>query len=278
MSYKTILVHADLSPAADARYRLAAHLARTMSAHLVGTALTGVSRFLLPDSTALGGPAIAEMYEQMHTDARAALQRFSKVVSEEGIEAVETRLMNDDIDGGMALQATYSDLIVVGQNSRDLTIPGGRYDLPEYLLLTTHRPVLVTPYVGCPPTLTGHALLAWDASLEASRATQLALPLLQTARKVTVAVFRAGRQTERYGEEPGADIALYLARHGVHVEVLVQPVTMDVGASLLSLAADCSADLLVMGCYGHSRFRELLLGGVTATILQSMTLPVLLAH
>lgn len=278
MSYKTILVHADRSPAAEARIRLAARLANAQDAHLVGIALTGVSRFVLPESIALGGPAIAEQYAEMHREARMALDRFDSIARTEGVASFEQRLANDDVDGGMALHARYSDIVIAGQADRSLAVPGSRYDLPEYLLMNAPRPVLVTPYAGCPDQLGSHALLAWDASQEAARAATLALPLLKAASRVTIVVFNGHRDQERFGERPGADIALYLARHGVNAEVLSQALNIDVGNGLLSLAADIDAGLLVMGGYGHARYRELLLGGATATVLQTMTIPVLMAH
>jgi nucleotide-binding universal stress UspA family protein len=278
MNYKTILVHADLSPAAGARMRLAARLANAQGAHLIGTALTGVSRFVIPEGMELGGASIAAQYEQAHREASQALEMFEAVARAEGVSSYEQRLANDDVDGGMALQARYSDLVIAGQTDRSLAVPGSRYDLPEYVLLNSPRPVLITPYAGCPGELAAHALLAWDASQEAARAATLALPLLKAAQQVTVVVFNGHHDPERFGERPGADIALYLARHGVRAEVLRQPLNIDVGNGLLSLAADINAGVLVMGGYGHARYRELLLGGATATVLQSMTIPVLMAH
>jgi nucleotide-binding universal stress UspA family protein len=101
---------------------------------------------------------------------------------------------------------------------------------------------------------------------------------MEQAGKVTLAVFNAGREPEAHGSEPGADMALYLARHGIKVEVSSQVTAIDVGSALLSFASDIDADLLVMGCYGHSRMHEIMLGGASRTVLQSMTLPVLMAH
>ena len=114
--------------------------------------------------------------------------------------------------------------------------------------------------------------------MEATRAVTNALPLLTRARHVTLVVFNVSRFNGAHGQEPGADIALYLARHGVKVSVSSQFTELDIGNALLSLAADKGADLLVMGSYGHTRFREVLLGGVTQTILKTMTLPVLMSH
>jgi len=106
--------------------------------------------------------------------------------------------------------------------------------------------------------------------------------LLQRAEHVHVAIFDAQVHAAEHGEQPGAELLQYLARHGVQAKVhLLDGGGVrrgDIGEALLSQAADLSADLLVMGAYGHSRLRETILGGVTRTILQSMTIPVLMAH
>ena len=87
------------------------------------------------------------------------------------------------------------------------------------------------------------------------------------------------RPGDGHGAQPGTDIATWLSRHGVQVEVAQQTVPeLDVGNQLLSRAADVSADMIVMGAYGHSRFQEMVLGGVTRTLLESMTVPVLMSH
>jgi nucleotide-binding universal stress UspA family protein len=156
--YKTILVHADLSPEAEARYILAAHLANTMGACLIGSAPTGVSRFAMRQSIEQGGPAITAQYARMQGQARAALERFEAVARAQGVASIEARVVDDDLDGGMALQARYSDLVIVGQTDYDRPMPDGRHDLPEYLMMTSGRPILVTPRAGCPSTLGGHAV------------------------------------------------------------------------------------------------------------------------
>lgn len=113
--------------------------------------------------------------------------------------------------------------------------------------------------------------------MAASRAIAAALPLLGRAALVTLAVFNPRASYGAHGEPPGADLAGYLARHGVKLDVVVREAD-DAGEALLSLAAERAADLLVMGCYGHARWRELLLGGVTRLILHRMTLPVLMTR
>jgi nucleotide-binding universal stress UspA family protein len=278
MSYKTILVNADTSPHAAERIKVAAQLAQTFDAHLVGTAMTGVSRFLMPGSVEMGGAMIADQVALMTEAAHKALQQFDDITRQIGLPSCERRLVNDDLDGGLALQARYADLVVVSQVDRDDGSIAGLHNLPEYVLMNGARPVLVLPYAGLPRTIGKRILVAWDGSQEATRAITAALPLLKLAELVQVVVFNPRAKYEAHGELPGADIALYLSRHGVKVESRSDKISGHVGEALLSLAADVNADLLVMGGYGHARYREMLLGGVTETILHSMTLPVLLAH
>jgi nucleotide-binding universal stress UspA family protein len=141
------------------------------------------------------------------------------------------------------------------------------------------RPILVVPYAGHFARIGQRVVIGWDASREAARAVNDAMPLLAAAEAVTVLTIDPEQSPRGHGEIPGADIALHLARHGVTAQVeRTVSAGIGIGNTLLSRAADLEADLLVMGAYGHSRVRELLLGGVTRTMLTSMTLPVLMAH
>lgn len=277
MNIKTLLVHVDTSPAATDRIRLALGLAQAAGAHLVGSALTGISRFVTPAMTAAGDTRLAERCAALRRDASLALQRFDALVRADGLASSEARMVDDDVDGGMAVQARYCDLVIVGQSGGGAAAPDQRDDLPEYLLLTCARPVLVVPHAGHPGPLGGPALVAWDGSVEATRAVTGALPLLRAAAATTVVGFGEGAASAKDGD-PCAHLAAWLGRHGVAARAGHPPSGGDVGEALLSTAADMGAGLLVMGGYGHARYRELLLGGVTATVLRAMTLPVLLAH
>jgi nucleotide-binding universal stress UspA family protein len=277
MSYRTILVHVDDSPQAGARIRAAARLALDAQAHLVGAAMTGVSRFLPPGSLELDAPAIAEHLALMRQRAQLALQQFDAIAAQMGVPSAEHRLVNDDTDGGLTLQARYADLVVLSQFNPDLA-SASRSDLPEYVFLSTPRPVLVLPHQYQDQPLGKRVMVAWDGSVEATRALTAALPLLKAALLVTVSVFGAGAHAGAHGEQPGADIALYLSRHGVNVDVVSGDGDIDAGQALLAQAARLGIDLLVMGGYGHTRLREMLLGGVTRTVLESMTMPVLFSH
>ena len=279
MSYKTILVHVDQSPHAPARCALAVNLAAAEEAHLVGCALTGITaEYYRNMNMTYGGPLNQDHLNELKRDAELALDRFEQQARTAGI-SYERRCSNDEADVGLVQQARFADLVVLSQTDPALTGPSMLGQLPEHLALHGGRPVLLVPYAGAFHHLDRHALVAWDGSRAATRAVTDALPLLRNSAKVTLAMFERARDGQ-LAELPGTDIAPYLARHGVRLEVVQQftHAGYDVGAALLSLAADQSADLLVMGAYGHQRWREILLGGVTRRVLQSMTVPVLMAH
>lgn len=279
MPYKTVLVHVDQSAQAAARTQLAAQLAIAQHAHLVGAAMTGISRFVFNH----GGfnpadPVFAHHLEQLRAYARGALDAFEHRVAALGVASVEARLVEDEAAGGMALQARYADLAVIGQFDPTTAIPGLMSNFPETVLLNSGRPVLVMPYATEISGLPSRVLVAWDGSLTASRAIAGALPMLAQAGSVDVAVLNAEDEADAHGADPGADIALYLSRHGVKVNVIQRRVNGAIGEALLSMIADLGSEMMVMGAYGHTRFREVVLGGVTRTVLQSMTVPVLMAH
>jgi len=282
MEYKTILVHVDESRRAHEPIRIAAFLAQKYNAHLIGAAATGVApQFLMPgvigeSNLSLIGPALAELREH----AASLLTEFESVAWKMDVKSFEKRLIDDDAGAGLALQARYSDLVVIGQVNPVDYSPVLRADFQEYVLMNSGKPVLIIPYAGHFPQVGKKVLLAWDGSMEATRAVSASIPLLRRADLVQVLVLDRGRPSDAHGEQPGADIALFLARHGVKLEVSEQkiPADIDVGNALLSHAADFGADLIVMGGYGHTRFREVLLGGVTRTVLASMTVPVLMSH
>jgi nucleotide-binding universal stress UspA family protein len=142
--------------------------------------------------------------------------------------------------------------------------------------MSAGRPVLMVPYAGRFPDTGKRVLIAWNAGREAARAVTDAMPLLSKAQSVEVVAFGEGGD---HGEVPGADLALFLARHGVKATAARQHAPgVDIGNQILSRAADVNADLIVMGAYGHSRLRELALGGATRSVLDAMTVPVLMAH
>jgi len=276
MSYKTVLVHIDTGKRCAVRLDVAIRLAQQHDAHLV--ALHAIAPFEPPGYVmAEIGPAIIEAQKAVAANELAqAESAFNKQVSAAGLRNVEWRSAVDDLVDAMTLHARYADLLVIGQTeaTEQAHVPA---DFPERLVLAAGRPVLILPSVGRFVTIGKRILVAWNPSREASRAVTDALPLLQRADKVHV--MAVNPKAGEHGSVPGADIGLFLARHGVRVEVKADHgAEIDVGNELLSRAADLEADLIVMGGYAHSRLKEWVLGGATRTILESMTAPVLMSH
>lgn len=271
---KDILVHVDASPRAQARIDLALGLARGHGAHLTG--LHVVAPPFVPMMThAPIPPEIIEQQVQWGREQAAKAEKLFKArVAAAGI-AAEWRVMDGYAPDMVVLNARYSDLTVVGQADPD---GPGDPDMPDRVALAAGGPVLVVPRVGDFATVGERVLVAWNASREAKRAIDDAMPILRLARQVTVTVVKPQR-SGRHGDVPGADIALYLARHGVHAEAAqVYGEDTAVDDLILSRAADLGADLIVMGAFGYPRLMEVVLGGVTRALLAHMTVPVLLAH
>jgi nucleotide-binding universal stress UspA family protein len=279
MSYKIILVHVDDSKNVDARIEIAAQLAITEDAHLIGAAMTGASRFFYdPMPVDLGVLNIKPYLDILRQKTEETLKKFENIVQRVGVKSFEKRLTDDEAAGGLSLQASYCDLIVLGQYDPEGTSSPVYADLPEYVVMNSVSPALIVPSEGSFDNISDRVLIAWNGSMEATRAVRHAIPLLRRAKTVEVVIFNPSSKLDKYDELSGADIALYLARHNIKVDVMQEKTDSDIGDALLSLAANLNSRLLVMGCYGHSRFREILLGGATRTVLQYMTIPVLMAH
>lgn len=279
MEYRTILVHADESAHAPARIRLAAAIAGSHGAHLVGAAMTGMSRFVCPEGyTCKPGSIVAGYIDPLYEGAERALDQFEAAARAAGAASVGRRRVADQPDDGLARQAAYADLVVLGQNDPDESTSDYVTSLPEYVVLNCTRPVLVVPYAGEFGHAPHNALVAWNGSKEATAALTGAIPLLRGASRVSIVRFGQVAGDATRGVEPARDLIAYLARHQVHAEVLDRPGAPEADGALLSLAAALRSDLIVMGCYGHTRFRELMLGGASRMVLRSMTVPVLMAH
>lgn len=275
MGLKSVIVLVDHTVAAAARIAHAARLADRHDAHLTGL-------YTMPVSTV---PAYiqAQMPEEaLRVQAEAARERsgqarslFEGEVAKAGLrDRSEWRQASGEPARVAALMGRYSDLLVAGQERSDDHDPA----MPnvDELVLSCGRPVLVVPYAHKVQTVAEAPLIAWNGSREAARAVADALPLLRAAKKVTVLAVNPDADL---GDEPGADIALHLARHGVDAEASRTVARdLDPADALLNHAADRGSDLIVMGAYGHARLRELVLGGVTRSILGEMTVPVLMSH
>jgi nucleotide-binding universal stress UspA family protein len=278
MRYKTILVHCDASPKLSQRLDVAVELAQRHGAHLVGTYVQ--APFDVPafaDGTMPMDDLFAAYETAAGADQAAAAASFEKAAKGDHL-STEWRLADGYVETELAVQARYADLLVVGQtdpDARSLTPT----DLPETVALSSGRPTLVVPHIGVTAKPGRTIILCWNASRESARAASDALPFLAAAEKVVVLVVDPKSSVGGHGPEPGADVATWLARHGVKATVQRDVAAeADVGGVILSRAADHGVDLIVMGLYGHSRLREVILGGASRSLLSSMTAPVLMAH
>ncbi len=275
MSFKDVLVCVEDLPSDEATLEVAVGLARSFGAHLVGLHVRLLAE-LPPFIMAEYGGQITLLQDRLAVEASdRAKARFDAALAAGGISG-EWRDVTGNPLREVPLHARHADLTVIAQRNPEEWSEDG---LVDQLLLDAGRPVLVVPYVGRYPSVGRRALVAWNAGREAARAVADALPLLQRADHTLVVALNPRAVSGSHGDVPGADIAAHLARHGVVARAeSLQAEDVPPGDMLLSRAADEDADLLVMGAYGHSRMRELVLGGVTRHVLDHMTLPVLLSH
>ena len=258
---------------------IAAELAGRLSAHLTGLALA--LEPLVP-AYAMAAPIptdfVVAVGEQAIADAAAAAAAFETAARDADVRFEARTLISIAGEGFMraAGELRLSDLVVVGQDDPDRPEPM-RSPLIESILFEAAAPALVIPYAGVSRLKTARAIVAWDGSAPAARAMRAAMPLLQLADEVKVVTVT--EQEKRSAAALGVDIGAHLARHGLKVDVRRMDNSVgNIAACLLNYAADEGSDWMVMGAYGHSRMRELLLGGATRDILASMTLPVLMTH
>lgn len=276
-SLTQLLVHLDGSPRAARRLGVAREIAQNQGAAV--TVLYAVTPALLvvpfaPEAGPSVAEALGQIDEQRRTQARGV---FDRSIATPGVHAAWAEVQDYPIVPAFARQALYADLLVMGQHDpSDTEAAGVPFDFVETVMATSGKPALVLPYAENPGTVGQTVVIAWKPTREAARAVSAAVPMLQRARRVHVLSW--GSEEE---DVAGArlDLDSYLKLRGVqptwHREGQ-EPNFM--GDLLLSRAFDLDADLLVMGCYGHSRAREWVLGGTSRTVLQSMTLPVLMAH
>jgi len=266
---KSILVHLDAAPRAAERLALAQQLAHRHGAEL--TAVYGVPPALLVAPWALGdgGGNVATLLAEVDRTQRESARRVFEAAAGQG------PVLWDELDGSSLLwelrdRAFCHDLLVLGQHDPDSArLSGLPSDLVPALVAGSGRPVLVVPCSGSFQALADTVLLAWKPTREAARAASAALPWLRQARRLHLACEAA----------PPERLLHWLQLQGVSANIELHTLAGDIiGERLLSLAADTSAERLVMGCYGHSRAREWVLGGATRSVLQAMTLPVLMAH
>ncbi len=278
MGYKDILVYADSTKYAATRLDTAARLALSHDAHL--TALhVDPAPYMQVDLMSTGvAPQIRQWQKTVQKEKAEKIRKIvDGIGARHGIE-IELRRQEGAINDVIMSQAAYADLVVVSQAGNPFDLERPIDPSPGVIAVSSGRPVLIVPNRAGEFQVGNNVLIAWKPCAEAVRAVHDALPLLKLARSFKTIEVNLGGEAG-HGRLAGAEIARHLARHGVNVTAM----TMNEGhssdgATILAQGTEMGADLIIMGGYGHSRFREVIFGGVTSHILEHHQIPVFMAH
>ena len=282
MTYPTILLYLDDDARSEVRNAQAVRFAQRLGSHVDGLSCHRPVPSGVGMAVAMGGFA-DPLTEELQAAQRQAVereQRFRSLCDKSELASFQTEVDEiEDADRAILRRAALHDLLILGQPDPSDADVARRRSVVDEVILRSPRPTLLLPYAGRFDEFGTTALVAWDGSHGAARAVADALPLLRRARTVHVVVFDpdAG-DSGAIDQSPPQGLVQWLSRHGIRAGGHVGYCGADIGNALLSHAADVGADLLVMGCWGHGRLTERLLGGATRTVLESMTLPVLFSH
>ncbi len=278
MTLKDIAVHLDNTDACRQRVEAALAVAAAHEAHVTGIGVL-YQPFIPAYAEVQIGLDLIEQQQQIYRDALNEIGAgFDTLAQAAGVSAGWRIVEGEPIDV-LSEQARYADLIVLSQNEASGDMLRAGHEMPGRILLGAGRPALIVPNIYNGAAFGTRILVGWDAGRAAARAIHDALPFLRKAEAVTIMVANPEPGEQGHGDLPGADLAAHLARHGVKAEA-DHTISKDVGIGdlLLSRAADAQADMIVLGAYGHARWHELVLGGVTQHMLEHMPVPVFMSH
>ena len=273
---KDILVNLDTNPTGDPALDYAMSVAGFFDARLTGVAFSIEPVNPGAIFNGAGASIIATYRNEQRAAAHATRDRFKRLAEQANLrsEGHILELGSAGVATTFGQLARNFDLSIIGQPRPNGDSPEGA--IIEGALFNSGRPVLVVPYIQRTGIKLDRVMVCWDGSRNAARAVADALPLLRQAGAVEVVTIDA---IERRNEIAGAAIAEHLVRHGLKIELkTITDRANDVATTMLNHVADSCADLVVMGGYGHTRLRELVLGGATRGMLRSMTVPTLMAH
>lgn len=277
MSMREIMVHVTDGKDCVARLHAAAALARAHQARLTGL-YTQWHAEAPPYVEAQLGPEVQALQQRLRDEQKETTKaRFDDALADAGT-SVRWHSCVGALRNLLTMHARYCDLLIMGRHGQDSSDPV--INLVEAVVLESPKPVMLIPENGAPDGIGRRTVIAWNGTREAVRAVDAALPLLEHSEQVQILAVDPPDEPELLnGDRPGADLCDYLAGHGIKAEAAVVHSGSDsVGEVLLAQAMASGSDLLVMGVYGHARWRELILGGTTAHVLRRAKIPLLLAH
>ena len=277
--FKDMLVHLDGTDGDEVRLQYAEPIASTFDAYLTGVLVNEIPEVMIAgDPSISAAQVVVDLQNEAVTKGDQALDKLKGRFSRLGVgnELRRIDVYSSRAGALLAAEARMGDIFVA---TRPYGHSGeGSASILEAALFDSGRGMLFVPPEGSAPAEYETILLAWQNTREAARAVADAMPFLTRAKKVIVAIVDEAGPVEQRGLEPGADIARHLDRHGVNVELRHVEDWQRTSDALLNEVAKSGAQMVVMGGYGHSRFREWILGGTTRDILGKATVPVLVAH
>jgi len=277
MPYKTILMHLNHAARAAQLLDAGVQLARAFDAHLIGLHVFPAYRLRPPIPLPIGQDILGNIASQIEEETNKIKAQFDEATKQQTFVSEWRRVTSERVDPADIVlnHAHATDLVVANQADPNWDLCS-ILDFPDRLAIEAGRPVLVIPngyvFSNIPKTIT----LAWKNSRESARAAFDALPLLQCAEQVHVITVQEDDTSPDSPDD--LEIATALDRHGVKVTVTFVPASSTSSAEEIHRRATEQSELLVMGAYGQSRFRQFVFGGVTRHILQNMKLPVLFSH
>lgn len=276
-AYRDIAVHLDGSPEDETRLAHTEALATSYTARI-----TGIFTNLLPDPALYAGEfgitAIGQLVDSAKQEGDAnekrLRQRLARLAPSHELRRLDA--FPGLLEQAVATEARWNDLFIATCPRGD---GHGRWrPLIESVMFDAGRGLYLLPPRAAPRSPIQTVLIGWTDTRQSARAVAEALPLIAQATQVHVVTVREEAHGRMGGAEVIADISAHLVRYGVEATATVLNTDRSVTDALLAEAQRNSADLIVAGAYGHSRFREWVLGGVTADLLDTSPVPLFLAH
>ncbi len=274
-----IAIHLSNDASCIRRIETGLQLAKNRDAAVVGVYPTdGIASYYYHEQV-LPQEARTSLKHNQDKDKETTRQLFLDKAQEAGV-AAQWRAPDGDADQALAQHARYSDLIIMSKTPREEARRSLAPNLPESVVMAAGRPVLLLPNAGPINSIGERILYCWDQRREAARAFTDAAPMLKSCQELVVLEVDRDQAQFNSRDLHDDDFTNYCISLGYPTprHIVQHSDGLGVGHIILNTASDYSSDLIVMGAYGHSRMRQWVMGGASRTLLESMTVPVLMAQ